>query len=76
MAAGDDVLQVSTPASFQAGALVMVFQATGTQQSLVSGVQSPVDLRQDTVGRWELGRVVSVDGGLHLRAPMLQPFAA
>ena len=72
--AGDGTLTVDTPASFQAGDLVLVLQWGGL--TATSGSQTPVDLTTTSVGRVELARVSTVGTTLSLTAPMVHAFPA
>ncbi|QRO00180.1 hypothetical protein JRI60_14730 [Archangium violaceum] len=62
---------------FAAGDLVMVYQTTGIQPVPASGAQTPIDLTNDPVGRWELARVSTVTPStLELTAPLVYAYAA
>lgn len=83
LAAGSTSIPIGTctgaSGCFAAGQLVMVYQATGLASVPASGTQTPVDLGDDPVGRWELARLASVNGStltLTLTAPLVHAFAA
>lgn len=67
--------------TFQAGDLVLLWQAAGLAPAPTSGNQSALDLPASQVGRWELARVQQVESSgavLRLTQPVVAPggFAA
>ncbi|WP_143195277.1 Ig-like domain-containing protein [Archangium sp. Cb G35] len=77
IAPGDTAILVEQSEGFAAGDLVMVLQTTGIVPTATPGDVAPVDLSRDAVGRWELARLVSVDGEfLYLSDRLLHSYAA
>jgi large repetitive protein len=69
------VLPVASTTGFNAGDLVMVYQAQAAM-ALDSGTPGPLDLTATGAGRFELARIAGVDGGtaLELTAPLSASF--
>ncbi|HYO51972.1 adventurous gliding motility protein AgmC [Archangium sp.] len=69
---------VGDPVCFKAGDLVMVYQTTGLVPVPASGVQTPVDLSNDPVGRWEFARLAleTTASTLALTAPLVHAYTA
>ncbi|WP_239014673.1 adventurous gliding motility protein AgmC [Archangium violaceum] len=78
LATGDTSLPIEAcTGCFADGDLVMVYQTTGITPVPASGIQAPVDLTNNPVGRWELARVASVTAStLELTAPLVHTYAA
>ncbi|MFY0572970.1 adventurous gliding motility protein AgmC [Cystobacter fuscus] len=64
-------------ACFAEGDLVLVYQATGLQPVPDSGVQNPIDLSNNPVGRWEFARLAAgtTIGHLELTEPLIYDYA-
>lgn len=76
-AEGTSTLTVSDSTGFTAGDLVLLHQSTGLASAPDSGDQTPIDLGDGPVGRFEYARVASVsEGVLGLTAPLLYGYAA
>jgi hypothetical protein len=80
LAAGATTIQIGTcvgsATCFRAGDLVMVYQTTGLDPVPASGVQTPIDLGNNPVGRWEFARLASVTPStLELTAPLVHAYA-
>ncbi|HET6338658.1 MAG TPA: hypothetical protein VFG30_35810, partial [Polyangiales bacterium] len=69
---GDDELFVTGPADFLVGDLVMVWHTQGLARDDVSNDETPIELADKHVGRFEFARVVAkTSTSLLLAAPML-----